>query len=51
VKSLELLLYRGGAVRLVHRDDEAGVGVDVQLAERRVDAFGDIRAIPGDLFR
>src|SRR5579872_1804430 len=49
--SLELLLYRGGAVRLVHRDDEAAVGVDIQLAERRVDAFGDIRAVSGDLFR
>src|ERR1700733_3322931 len=48
---LALLLHGGGAARLVHRDDEAGIGVDVQLAERGVDAFGDIRAVSGDLFR
>src|SRR5690242_5647684 len=45
---LELLLYRGGAVGLVHRHDEAGVGVDVQLAERGVHALGDVRAVTGD---
>src|SRR6185437_417074 len=47
---LELLLDGRRAVRLVHRDDEPAVGVDVELAEGRVDVLSDLRAVARHLF-
>src|SRR5262249_48305393 len=47
---LELPLDGRRAVRLVQGDDEPAVGIHVELAEGRVDALGDLRAVAGHLF-